>query len=195
MTDASAPLALDPARTALVLIDLQRGIVAMPLAPRSGDEVVTAARALAGRFRAAGAAVILVHVGWSGDGADRPPANVDVPQPAAPLPAGFSDIVEGLGAAGDPVVLKRHWGAFTGTDLDLQLRRRGIDTVVLAGIATNFGVESTARSAWEHGYDVIVAEDVCTSRAAALHDFAIQHILPRIARVRDAAQLSFEGQA
>lgn len=195
MTGARAPLALDPARTALVLIDLQRGIVAMPLAPRSGDEVVTAARALAGRFRAAGAQVILVHVGWSKDGGDRPPANVDQPQPGA-LPEGFSDFVEGLGkAADDLVILKRQWGAFTGTDLDLQLRRRGIDTIVLAGIATNFGVELTARSAWEHGYDVIVAEDACTSRSPELHDFAIRHILPRIARVRAAAQLNFESQA
>jgi nicotinamidase-related amidase len=195
MTDAPASIALKPARTALVLIDLQRGIVAMPLAPRSGDEVVTAARALAGRFRAAGAQVVLVHVGWSKDGGDRPSANVDQPQPGT-LPEGFSDFVEGLGKADDDlVVLKRQWGAFTGTDLDLQLRRRGIDTIVLAGIATNFGVESTARSAWEHGYDVIVAEDVCTSRAAELHDFAIRHILPRIARVRAAAQIDFESQA
>jgi nicotinamidase-related amidase len=194
MTDAPAPLGLDPARTALVLIDLQRGIVAMPLAPRSGDEVVTAARALAGRARAAGAQVILVHVGWSKDGGDRPPANVDQPQPG-PLPEGFSDFVEGLGkAADDLVVLKRQWGAFTGTDLDLQLRRRGITTLVLAGIATNFGVESTARAAWELGYDVVVAEDVCTSRSADLHAFAVQNILPRIARLRSAADIQFEGQ-
>jgi len=79
--------------------------------------------------------------------------------------------------------MKHHWGAFTGTDLDLQLRRRGVKTVVIAGIATNFGVESTARSAWELSYDVVIVEDASTSRSAELHAFAVQHILPQIARV------------
>lgn len=148
MSDAETRL--DPARTALVLIDLQQGIVAMPLAPRSGDEVVAASKALAARFRAAGAPVVLVRVGWSADGADRPPRNVDKPAPIPPggLPQGWSELVDGLAEPGDVHVLKKQWGAFTGTDLDLQLRRRGITTIVLAGIATNFGVESTARHGW-----------------------------------------------
>lgn len=191
------PLRLDPARAALVLIDLQRGIVSMPLAPRSGEEVVARAKALAERFRAAGGLVIFVHVGWGADGADRPPRNVDRPAPIPPggLPDGWSDLVEGIALPGDLKVLKKQWGAFTGTDLDLQLRRRGIGTIVLAGIATNFGVESTARHAWELGYDVVVAEDATSSRAAELHDFAIASILPQIARVRVASDVILgEGQ-
>ena len=91
---------------------------------------------------------------------------------------------------GDVVVLKHHWGAFTGTDLDLQLRRRGVKTVVVAGIATNFGVESTVRSAWELSYDVVVVEDACTSMDADLHRFAIDKILPRIARITSADDLT-----
>ncbi len=172
---------LDPATTALVLIDLQNGIVGMDLAPRSGGAIVVAAETLAARFRAAGAPVILVHVSFA-DGL-APPQNVDSPMPSTTPPADWSELVEGVRQDGDIVVLKHHWGAFTGTDLDLQLRRRGVSTIVLGGIATNFGVESTARSAWEHGYDVVLAEDVCTSASAEAHGFAVKTIFPRIGRV------------
>ena len=149
---------LDPKKTALVLIDLQNGIVSMPLAPRSGAEVVENAKALAARFREAGAPVFLVHVGWAADGADRPSRNADRPSSVPPggLPPEWMEFVPGLAAEGDIRIHKRQWGAFTGTPLDLHLRRRGISTLALAGIATNFGVESTARHAWELGYDLIL---------------------------------------
>jgi nicotinamidase-related amidase len=187
------PLVLDPKRTALVLIDLQEGIVSSPLAPRSGEEVVETAKALADRFRDAGAPVILVHVGWAADGADRPSRNVDRPMPLPPggLPPEWMAFVDGLVHETDIRIHKRQWGAFTGTALDLQLRRRGVSTIVLAGIATNFGVESTARHAWELGYDLVIAEDATTSRAAELHDFAIASILPQIARIRRSDELAF----
>ena len=183
---------LAPTRTALVLIDLQNGIVGMSLAPRPGTEVVATAKALAARFRAAGSPVILVRVGWAADGADRPPQHVDRPMAyrAADLPPGWGELVDGVAEPGDIVIHKRHWGAFTGTDLDLQLRRRGIDTLVLAGIATNFGVESTARSAWELSYNLVIAEDATTSRSAELHDFSIQHILPQLARIAPVAEIA-----
>lgn len=176
---------LDPRSTALVLIDLQNGIVGMDLAPLGGPAVVDAARDLAAQFREAGAAVILVHVGWSADGGDLPPGKTDkgsLPPPGG-VPEGWSDFVPGLREAGDLTVFKHQWGAFTGTDLDVQLRRRGVDTIVLAGIATNMGVESTARHAWELGYNVVLVEDVCSSRSEAMHRFAIDTILPLIARV------------
>ena len=173
---------LDPRSTALVLIDLQDGIVAGDKGPHSAGSVVAAGKTLAGRFRAQGAPVVLVHVGFTPE--TMPSRTVDDPRlPAEGTPPAFSTLVEGLRQDGDIVVLKHHWGAFTGTDLDLQLRRRGVKTVVIAGIATNFGVESTARSAWELSYDVVIVEDACTSRSAELHDFAIRHILPQIARV------------
>lgn len=176
--------AFDPATTALVLIDLQNGIVGMDTAPRASSAVVATAKDLAARFRERGAPVVLVRVGWRSDG-ERPSRMVDKPMPLPPggVPAAWMALVDGLQAPGDIVVLKHHWGAFIGTDLDLQLRRRGVRTIVLAGIATNFGVESTARSAWEFGYDVVVVEDACASRSAELHAFAIEHILPQIARV------------
>jgi nicotinamidase-related amidase len=89
----------------------------------------------------------------------------------------------------DYVITKRQWGAFYGTDLDLQLRRRGIKTIILCGIATSFGVESTARDAYERGYDQIFAEDAMASRSAAEHEHTISHILPRIGRVRSTAEI------
>lgn len=178
----------DPRSTALVLIDLQQGIVAGDKGPHSADAVVAAGKALAARFRAAGAPVVLVHVGFTPEA--MPSQIVDRPSlPAGGTPTAFSALVEGLQEPGDTVVLKHHWGAFTGTDLDLQLRRRGIRTLVIAGIATNFGVESTARTAWELSYDVVIVEDACTSRSAELHDFAIRQILPQIARVMPAADV------
>jgi len=183
---------LDPRTTALILIDLQQGIVPHAGGPRSGDDVVRTARTLADRFRAAGAPVVLVHVGFTADA--MPSRNVDRPSlPAQGTPPEFSELVPDLRQPGDIVVLKHHWGAFTGTDLDLQLRRRGVRTVVIAGISTNMGVESTARSAWELSYDVVIAEDVCASRSAELHAFAVEHILPLIARVVATGDIRLEA--
>lgn len=182
---------LDPRSTALILIDLQQGIVPLAAGQRTGEEVVAGARDLAARFREAGAPVVLVHVGF-GPGA-MPSQLVDEPSlPPGGTPPAFSELMPGLREPGDIVVLKHHWGAFTGTDLDLQLRRRGVRTVVIGGIATNMGVESTARSAWELSYDVVIAEDITASLSAELHDFAIRHILPRIARVTGAEGIDFD---
>ena len=138
-------ISLPAASTALVLIDLQRGIVGRALAPRSGDAVVAGAKALATRFRAAAAPVVLVNVGFALDSADALRAPVD--QPMKPPPGGFApdwmELVDGLATPSDLRVTKRQWGAFYGTELDLQLRRRGVTTIVLGGIAPNMGVEST----------------------------------------------------
>ncbi|CAH2602774.1 putative hydrolase [Rhodovastum atsumiense] len=184
---------LDPRTTALVLIDLQQGIVGMSLAPRPGPQVVRVAGTLAGRCRAAGVPVVLVRVAFAADFADAPPGPVDTPpvRGPGPLPAQWSELVPGLAEPGDLHVTKRQWGAFYGTGLDLQLRRRGIRTIVLGGIATNFGVESTARAAWEHGYGVVLAEDACASVSAELHEMAVRHIFPRIARVVRSTDIAF----
>jgi nicotinamidase-related amidase len=188
-------ISLDPRRTALVLIDLQRGIVGMDLEPRPGAEIAEAGRTLAARARAAGALVVQVRVAFAPDFADAPSSLVDQPstRPRTGLPAGWGDHVDGLVEPGDLVVTKRQWGAFHGTELDLQLRRRGLDTIVLAGIATNAGVESTARAAHDHGYHVVLVEDACAGVSAALHAMAFEHIFPRLARIARLDTLSFEG--
>ena len=185
----------DPKTTALVLIDLQNGTLGMPLAPRSGAEVLETGKALAKRFRAAGALVVLVRVAFSSDFADTPSQEVDQPlkRPPGGLPAAWSTLADGLAQPSDLVVTKRQWGAFYGTELDLQLRRRGIRSIVLGGVATNFGVESTARAAWEHGYDLFLVEDACATITEELHAIALQHIFPRIARIGTAQTISFAG--
>lgn len=188
-------VSLDPRQTALVLIDLQRGIVGMELGPRSGPEVAEAGRVLASRARAAGVLVVPVRVAFSRNFADAPSSRVDkaATRGDGGLPADWSTPVDGLVEADDLVVTKRQWGAFHGTELDLQLRRRGIDTIVLGGIATNLGVESTARAAYDHGYHTVVVEDACTSVSAALHAMAFEHVFPRLGRVARLDTLSFEG--
>ncbi len=136
---------------------------------------------------------MLVNVGWAADGGDALKQAVDRPaHPPGGLPANFSTLVESVTGPGDIRVTKHQWGAFFGTDLDVQLRRRGITTIVLGGIATNIGVESTARQAHEYGYEVVVAEDACTSLAAEMHEFAIKNIFPMIARVRPAAEITLQ---
>ena len=182
---------LNPHATALVLVDLQKGILGFPLAPHSGAAVLQSAAQLARRFRAAGAAVVLTRVTWSGNFVDALQQPVDRPLPGpAELPSEWGDFPAELEEnAGDIIITKRQWGAFHGTELDLQLRRRGIKTIVLGGIATNMGVESTARQAWEHGYEIVFADDAISSINSDLHSFAMQSIFPIIGRVRRSADI------
>mgnify|MGYP002776843468 CR=1 FL=1 len=118
------------------------------------------------------------------------PVDQPAPLPADGLPPAFYEFVDGLRQDGDIIIHKRNWGAFHGTDLDLHLRRRGIQTIVLAGIASNIGVESTARDAWERNYDLIVVEDACTTNAAEAHAASFKYIFPRISRVVKAAEVT-----
>jgi nicotinamidase-related amidase len=182
---------LEPTTTALVLIDLQKAILGVPLAPRSGPDVAQVGRDLATRFRQAGALVVLVNVSFAADGTDRLRQPVDRPTSLPPggLPPGWSDLVDVLAGPNDLLITKHQWGAFYGTALDLNLRRRGVRTVVLGGVATNMGVESTARQAWEHGYEVVVAEDATTSLTAEMHGFAVSTIFPLISRVTTASDI------
>ncbi|HEV7619209.1 MAG TPA: hydrolase [Burkholderiaceae bacterium] len=185
-------LDLDPKSSGLVLIDLQNGVLGRPLAPKSGSEILQAGSALAKRFRTQGAPVVLVNVMRSADGGDVLRQRVDEPKPRREggYPAGWSDLAAGLAKPGDILITKRRWGAFYGTELDLQLRRRGVRTIVLAGVATNFGVESTARQAWEHGYEIVIAKDATTSVAKELHDMSMRYILPRLARLAYSSDIS-----
>ena len=184
-------LELTPARTALVVIDLQRGTAAMPTAPHPASDVVTRAAALADALRAAGGTVVLVRVTPSEDGRDALRPRTDMPaQHPGPRPPDWAEIVPELGPEpGDLVITKRQWGAFYGTELDLQLRRRGIDTILLAGISTNVGVESTARDAFERGYEQVFVEDAMTARSPDDHAHALRTVFARIGRVRSTAEV------
>jgi nicotinamidase-related amidase len=182
---------LDAKSTVLVLIDLQKGVLAMPVAPYPAAEVYQRSMQLAERFRAAGAPVVRVRVSFSGDFADAHRAPVDQPTDFASLPAGWDEFPEPLPSS-DLVITKRQWGAFYGTELDLQLRRRGVHRIVLGGIATNIGVESTARSAAEHGYELAIVENLCSSLSAEMHAFSFKYILPRLGRITTSDRITLE---
>ena len=187
-------LNLSAATTALILIDLQKGIVGLPTQPYSGAAVLDRGQEMARRFRAAKAPVVLVNVAFAADFADALKTPVDQPpQLPAGLPEGWMELADGLAEPSDIRITKRQWGAFYGTELDLQLRRRGVTTVVIGGIATNIGVESTARAAHEHGYAVVLAEDATSARSSAQHSFAFEHIFPKLGRVAKANDIALQG--
>ena len=189
---------LTPGTTALVLIDLQNGIVGTPVVPRSGPEVVAGAARAAKAFRDAGSLVVATRVAFSADFKDAPPSNIDQPMQLPPggLPEAWATLVPEIQPLANIVITKHQWGAFTGTELDLQLRRRGIRTLALGGIATNFGVESTARQAWELGYDLVILEDLCsTSAPLEAQTMAFKQIFPRLARVATSDRIEFGAAA
>ncbi|MFG3223714.1 isochorismatase family protein [Kitasatospora sp. NPDC048194] len=164
---------LDPRSTALVLIDLMDRIVANPLAPRPGPEVVASSLDLARAFRAAGAPVIAVRVERPGV-AEQPPG---------------SELLAEVAAAADEVVVKRTIGAFQGTGLHELLQARGVETLVFTGIATNLGVESSARAAADHGYRLVFVEDAMTALTEAEHKASVELDFPRLGEVVAAADL------
>ncbi len=181
---------LDPRHTALVLIDLQKGILPFAGGPHAASDVLAKSAELAKRFRELGAPVALVRVGFSTDGADMLRQTVDSPSKMGTLPADWWEFPEELHVVDNDIrITKRQWGAFYGTELELQLRRRGIEQFVLGGIATNIGVESTARNAYELGFGMIFAEDAMSSTGPEMHHFAVKNIFPRLGRVRSTAQI------
>ena len=184
------PIHLDPKQTALVLIDLQKGVLSRQTAPHSAADVLARSVRLANAFRKAGGLVVLVHVSFSPDGADALKQPTDAGPMGGARDADWDVISPELGPGeGDIVITKRQWGAFYGTQLDMQLRRRGIETIVIGGIATNFGVESTARDAYEHGYAVVFVEDAMAGLSESAHSFAISNIFPRLGRVRSTEEV------
>jgi nicotinamidase-related amidase len=164
---------LDP-RTALLVVDLQKGFVALPTA-RPIDDVVRNAAALLDAFRGRGLPVVLINV----DG--HAPGRSERSFSTHELPAGWTEILPGLNRQPtDHVVTKRTWGAFTNTDLEHHLRESGVTQVVVGGVATSAGVESTARQAHELGFNVALAVDAMTDMNADAHHNSIARIFPRL---------------
>jgi nicotinamidase-related amidase len=180
-----AVTALDPT-PALVVIDLQKGIMTIPAA-HPVDEVVERAASLAEAFRRWQLPVVLVNVNGAAPG--RTEASRSQQSGFTP-PPGWSDLADELDAQpNDHLITKLRWGAFHDTSLDAHLRDLGVTQVVLAGVATSIGVESTARSAYEHGYHVVLAIDAMTDTDAAAHDNSVARIFPRLGETATTTEI------
>ncbi len=163
---------LDP-KTALVVIDLQKGIVGLPTAHPT-DAVVERAGALAEAFRRHGLPVVLVNVAGGAPGRTEQALGGE-------RPAGWTDLVPELNPQpADHRVTKRTWGAFTGTGLEAHLKALGVTQLVIVGIATSIGVESTARAAYELGFNLTLAVDAMTDVNPDTHANSVTRIFPRL---------------
>ncbi|HEY0270398.1 MAG TPA: isochorismatase family protein [Sphingomonas sp.] len=169
------PLTIIDPDTALIVVDLQKGLVGSPFVHPVGA-VVANSRALADAFRARGLPVVLVNVAGGAPGRTEQPR-----RDMGALPADFADLLPELGQQPDDIlVTKRTWGAFAGTDLAARLKALGVTQVVVTGVATGTGVESTARQAYELGFNVTLAIDAMTDARAEAHDYSIGHVFPRL---------------
>ena len=165
---------LDP-KTALIVIDLQKGIVGLPTA-HAIDEIVKNAAKLTDAFRRHGLPVVLVNVNAAA------PGRTDQPLHNLKFPDGWTELVPELNQQPtDHLVTKRTWGAFASTSLADHLRQLGVTQVVIVGVATSMGVESTARQAYEHGFHVTLATDTMTDMNADAHHNSVTRIFPRLA--------------
>jgi nicotinamidase-related amidase len=164
---------LDPT-PALIVIDLQKGIVGFPTAHPT-NEVVKHAGELADAFRQRGLPVVLVNV----DGGA--PGRAEQTRSMRELPAGWTDLVPELNPQPtDHRVTKRTWGAFTNSGLEKHLKESGVTQVVIGGVATSIGVESTARQAHEAGFHVTLAVDAMTDMNPDAHHNSTTRIFPRL---------------
>ncbi|HWC80440.1 MAG TPA: cysteine hydrolase [Pseudonocardiaceae bacterium] len=172
---------LDP-QPALVVVDLQKGIVSDAIA-----HVVPSAAALAKAFREHDFPVVLVNVTGSA------PGRTDRRRPhggTGAFPPGFADIIDELDRQpGDHLITKRRRSAFHDTGLDTLLRDLGVTQIMLAGVSTSSGVESTARSAYDHGYHVVLATDAITDPDAELHRHSVERVFPKLGETATSAEI------
>jgi nicotinamidase-related amidase len=165
---------LDP-NTALIVVDLQKGIVGLPAIHPMAD-IVARARTLLDAFRRHGLPVVLVNVAGAAPGRTEQP-----PRLTGALPEGWTDLIVELDRQpSDIVVTKRTWGAFANTDLEARLKALGVTQVVVCGVATGTGVESTARQAYEQGFNVTLVIDAMTDVRPEAHAYGIANVFPRL---------------
>ncbi len=164
---------LDPV-AALLVIDLQKGIVGLPLL-HPGAEIVSRSAELAQAFRARDLPVVLVNVTAAA------PGRTDVGPRNFAFADDWADLVPELDQQPtDIIISKQRVGAFIGTRLNDILQQRGVTQIFLTGIATSSGVEGTARSAYDHGYHVVVVTDAVTDRSLEVHNYSVEKVFPKI---------------
>jgi nicotinamidase-related amidase len=173
---------LDP-NTALIVVDLQKGIIGSPFT-HPIDGIVERSRALLDAFRKRGLPVVLVNV------AGVAPGRTERPRHSQPFPVGWSDLIPELDQQpSDILVTKRTWGAFASTDLHDLLQALGVTQVVVTGVATGTGLESTARQAFEYGYNVTLALDAMTDARPEAHDYSIKNVFPKLGETGTAQDI------
>ena len=159
---------------ALIVIDLQKGIVGLSTVHPTAEIVARSAQ-LARAFRERDLPVVLVNVSAAA------PGRTDAGPRKFSFPADWTELVPELEQhPGDHIVTKQRPGAFIGTTLDETLRQRGVTQVFLTGVATSAGVEATARSAFDHGYNVVFVVDAMTDRDAEAHRYSVEKTFPRL---------------
>ncbi len=177
------PLTKFDTTAALIVIDLQKGIVGLPTVHPAG-EIVGRAAQLARAFREGGLPVVLVNV------TGRAPGRTDAGSPKFSFPPDWTELVPELGQQPtDHLVTKQRVGAFIGTSLDDYLRQRAVTQVFVTGVATSAGVEATARSAYDYGYNVVLVTDAMTDRDAEAHRHSIEKIFPRLGETETTANV------
>lgn len=200
--------ALVPARTALVLIDLQNDVIRNDQGPFYGaifrqvqdQGIVPRVAALVDAAHATGAPVFFITVVRRPDYLDVVNQLTELVAAGKGVPAkqqrsliagthGAQLVDELQPGPSDYVLVKKRRSAFLGTELDFHLRCLGVTTVVVGGVATDLGVENSVREAWDRDYNVVVCEDICTAVPLAAHDYALRSVFPRMARVMTAAQV------
>ena len=179
---------IDINKTAMVVIDLQEGIAKRrDLKPYSGEEVVEKTIKLVKEFRKNDGEVFLIRVSFDEKDGLKPTLDENA---IYPYTEGWDVLLPELTEIeGTKIITKRQWGAFYGTDLELQLRRRGIETIILCGIATGIGVDTTAREAYQRGFNQIFVSDAMTGISEEENDYVIKNIFPRIGRIRTTSEV------
>ena len=173
---------LDP-KPALVVIDLQKGVLGIPAA-HPMPEIVQRAASLADAFRRRQLPVVLVTV------TGAPPGRAEAPRSDFTPPPDWADVADELGThPGDHKITKQRWGAFRDTSLHAHLSGQAVTQVVLAGVATSIGVGSTARSAYEHGYHVVLATDAMTDTDPDAHRHSLEKIFPRLGETATTSEI------
>ena len=168
------PLTILDTQTALIVVDLQKGLRNIPsLHPIAG--VIDHSCQLIEAFRKHKLPVVLVNV------VGIAPRRTEEPRRYRDLPANFSELIPELHPQPDDILItKRTWGAFANTDLEAQLKAKGVTQVVLTGVATGTGVEATARQAYEAGFNVTLATDSMTDMRTEAHEYSLKHVFPRL---------------
>ncbi len=177
------PLTKLDSGVALVVIDLQKGIVGIETAHPMAEIIARSAQ-LARAFRKHRLPVVLVNASGSA------PGRTDMPRRSFSFPPGWTDLIPELQQQpNDILITKQRWGAFLGTSMDGTLRERGVTQVVLVGVATSAGVESTARSAYDLGYNVTLVLDAMTDRDADAHRYCAEKLFPRLGETMTTSEL------